>query len=195
MTTAFQVNAFQNNAFQVTGQVPPVPVGFHGLDQLDMGNLFQAMNTYLGPTLGWVKTFIVPARTVTAGMVSSYAAEDGASPYVSEAGSLLYVTETGTGNVTIGSGDTVIFVNSIAPISLYLPDVALWAKEPIYQPYNTYDRALWIKDRGGNAALANITIFPFGAQTIDLQPMAQIVTNFELLRFYPLNDLTGWYLG
>jgi hypothetical protein len=135
------------------------------LDQ--SGNGWQVARVYLGPSLGWVNVQIKPTRLVTAAGTSS-----------------------------ILPGDSIILVNATGAVALNLPDVRLWVQEPAYQPATAFERVLYIKDLGGNAAANPITITPFGTQTIDL--LAQnftIVQNRQVIRLYPLNDLSGWWVG
>lgn len=163
MATAFQPNAFQNNAFQITvvTVVTPVPID---LTQLDKGLIFQALQVYLGPTLGWRDTVVNPAKNVS-------------------------------GSYVVGPGDDIILVNSAIPCTISLPDIVAWMKEPHYQPYNSIERCIWIKDIGGQAAANNITINPFGTQKIDLLTSYVIISNHANARLYPMNDLSGWYVG
>jgi len=127
---------------------------------------WQRARVYLGPTLGWVDTQVRPSRTITAG---------------------------GTFNVL--PGDSVIFVNIAALVTVNLPDVRAWVQETAYQPATGFERALWIKDLG-NAAAFNITVHPFGGQVIDnLAIDFSIVQNRQLLRLYPFIDMSGWYSG
>jgi hypothetical protein len=87
-------------------------------------------------------------------------------------------------------------VNVAGLVTLNLPDVRLWVQEPAYQPATAFERAIWIKDLGGFAGANPITVQPLPAQTIDLSGAAiQIATNHGLVRLYPLNDMTGWWLG
>jgi len=169
MATAFQQNAFQNNAFQISGGPPPIPPFMNAGDlrQLDMGVPFQSAMTYLGPTLGWVQSYVRPARV---SMVSP---------------------------VNVTSRHSVVFIGGVGPgpTIVNLPDVRAWMAEPNYQIYSPFERALWIKDAGGNAATFNIIIVPFGTQTIDGQLTMTIVMNRGIARLYPRNDLLGWYSG
>jgi len=130
------------------------------------GNNFQGMRVYLGPSLGWVQTRIKPEFFVTAG---------------------------GTYNLTTDCG--VVMVNVAASTTFILPDVRFWVSEFAYQPATAFERAIWIKDLGGNATLFPITVNPFPGQLIDLLAGFQIINNHQLLRLYPLADLSGWFVG
>ena len=135
------------------------------LDQ--SSNSWQKVRTWLGPTLGWVDTQVKASRAITL-----------------------------AGAYQIFPGDSVIFVNVAGAVTLNLPDVRLWIQEPAYQPATGFERAIWIKDLGGNAASFPITITPFSVQTIDLlNTPFQVVVNRQLIRLYPLNDQTGWWVG
>lgn len=121
----------------------------------------------MGPSLGWVYQQVRPAKSITA-----------------------------AGTYTIQPGDSLILINVAGLVTVKLPDVAAWMKEPAYNPMSAFERSIWIKDFGGNAAADNITVTPFGTQAIDaLAQSFSIVQNRQLLRLYPLNDLTGWVSG
>src|SRR5882672_972307 len=134
---------------------------------LDKGGTgFHRSKVYLGPTLGWVDSPLIPARIITI-----------------------------TGTSTIDPGDSVVLVDVAATVTVNLPDVVEWVKQSFGRPATGYERALWIKDLGGNATLFNITVHPFGGQLID-KSAANVVmnTNFQMIRLYPLFDLSGWYI-
>ncbi|HEX4500633.1 MAG TPA: hypothetical protein VH187_05585 [Scandinavium sp.] len=166
---AFVDTAFQNNSFQVIGLPPAVPAGSNtrNLD-LDMsGSSWHKSKVYLGPSLGWKEVQVKPTTLVTS-----------------------------LGTYFVTPGDSIILVNAVGGVTIQLPDVVQWVQEIAYQPATGFERAIWIKDLGGNAAASNIIVAPFGAQTIDLLVQSFImVQNRQLLRLYPLNDLTGWYSG
>ncbi len=135
------------------------------LDQ--SGQTFQWVYVNLGPTLGWVKTLVKPSQEITS-----------------------------AGTTTLGSGASLVFVNVAGAVTILLPDVRSWLKEAQYQPATGFERAIWIKDLGGNAATFNITVTPFSTQTIDLLAQSfTILQTRQLLRLYPLNDLSGWFSG
>lgn len=132
---------------------------------LDKGGTgYHRSKVYLGPTLGWVDSPLIPARTIT-------------------------VTST------VDPGDSVVLVDVAAIVTVNLPDVVEWVKQSFGRPATGYERALWIKDLGGNATAFNITVHPFGGQLID-KSAANVVmnTNFQMIRLYPLFDLSGWYI-
>lgn len=135
------------------------------LDQ--SGQYFQSTKVYLGPSLGWRMVQVQPTRTITA-----------------------------AGTTTLDAGDSVVFVNVAGAVTVNLPDVRLWMGQNYSRPMTGFERAIWVKDLGGNAAANNITVHPFTGQKIDnLLSDFVIVQNRQLLRLYPLNDLTGWFSG
>jgi hypothetical protein len=154
---------FYNQFTRIVIVPPPSTRG--DLFQLDQGLPYQGVQTYLGPTLGWVQNWVRPERTYTSSPI----------------------------NVT--SRDSVILIDEQNPVTVNLPDVSAWMREPFYQIYSPFERAIWIKDIGGYGGAFNITIVPFGSQTIDGQPTFVMVMNRAIARLYPRNDLTGWYSG
>lgn len=127
---------------------------------------WQRARVHLGPTLGWVDTQVRPSRTITT-----------------------------PGTYDVLPGDSVIFVNAAGSVTINLPDVRAWVNEWAYQPATGFERAIWIKDFG-HAAASPITIHPFGTQQIDgLAQDFSIVQNRQLLRLYPLIDMSGWFSG
>ena len=136
------------------------------VDLSQSGNNAQVSRVYLGPSLGWVEVQVKPQTAVT------------------------------TATYTVAAGDSILLVNRAGTVTISLPSVATWVKESAYQPATGFERALWIKDYGGNAASFNITVTPNGSDTIDgLAQSFTIVQNRQLLRLYPLNSLLGWYSG
>ena len=135
------------------------------LDQ--SGFNFQGVNTYLGPSLGWVRLRIKPER------------------YITVSGAYIAVPDDGVIMVSVAGAST----------SITLPDVAAWMQEASYNPITSFERAIWIKDLGGNATAFPITVNPFGSQTIDGLGIYTISTNYALARLYPLSNLSGWFVG
>lgn len=162
MAAGFQTGAFQSNAFQQTTGAKGQPNA--DLSQLDKGIVYQSLNTYRGPTLGWAMSFIKPARVV----VSS---------------------------TTLSSGDSVILLTNRASFTITLPNVAAWVKENFDQPYTPFERCIWIKDLTGAADVNPITILPADGQKIDLLSSFTLALPYGALRFYPLADFSGWYVG
>ena len=131
------------------------------------GNAAQNIKVYLGPSLGWVRQQVRPEQYVTTG-----------------------------GATTLTGGVGVVFVSVASAVTINLPDVKSWVYESAYYQATAFERAIWIKDLGGNAAAFNITVAPFGSQAIDgLAQNFTIIQNRQLLRLYPLFDLTGWFSG
>jgi hypothetical protein len=130
------------------------------------GNAYQQAKVYLGPSLGWVMQQVKPEKVV------------------------------GAGTIILQPGDSLIMAHTdVGPITVQLPDVVPWIREAAYQPMTGFERAIWIKDVLGNANVNNITVTPFGTQTIDLQSSFTIISSFAMIRLYPLFDLTGWFRG
>ena len=144
----------------------PANIGLNpDLDQ--GGTTNQHTRVYRGPTLGWADVFVKPALLVTT-----------------------------TGTTTLSDGVTMVFVKVAATVNIQLPDVSKWMQQNFNRPDPGFDGSIWIKDLGGNAATFNITVTPFGTQSIDLLAQAfTIVEARQLLRLYPLNDLSGWFSG
>jgi hypothetical protein len=135
---------------------------------LDQGGTpIQAVVVDLGPSLGGVSTLIGPQTKVVS-----------------------------AGTFTIVPGTSTVLVNAAGPVTLLLPSASAWVLEPAYQPATAFDRSLWIKDYGGNAAAFHITITPNGTDVIDnATGNIQLITNFQVRHLIPLLDLTGWFLG
>ena len=131
------------------------------------GSAWQGLMVYLGPSLGWVKTRVKPEFNITT-----------------------------SDTFTLSSDCGVVLVNVAGLVTINLPDVRQWVQEFAYNPSTAFERAIWIKDLGGNALLFNITVNPFGTQAIDaLVAPFTIIQNRQLLRLYPLGDLSGWFSG
>ena len=130
------------------------------------GQRSRKLRVYAGPTIGWREVYAKPQVVITA---ASY---------------------------TVLVGDGIILLNLAGVQTINLPSVSAWVNNLILFSDNPFEEAVWIKDFGGNAAVNNKTIHPFGTDKIDnLAQDFPIVQNRQLLRLYPLNDLTGWYSG
>jgi hypothetical protein len=140
-----------------------IPIGLGDLGQLDRGLRFQSVKAFLGPTLGWVQEWVRPETVYS------------------------------TSPVNLGPKDSVALLNVLSSCVVNLPSVIAWMREPAYNMYSPFERALWIKDISGAAVGNNITIVPFGSQTIDGGASIIINQNYQIIRLYPRNDLTGWY--
>jgi hypothetical protein len=146
---------------------------FTDLDQ--GGHGYPRARAYLGPTLGWVDQLIKPATLVQ-------------SP--------LYGVQPGDSLIMV---DTATFPG----ITIILPDVIAWVQQPQYQPATGFEKSLWIKDIGGQAAFSPITVQPFTGQRIDnLTTSFSIAQNRQLLRLYPIiewnyppGEWIGWFAG
>jgi len=127
---------------------------------------WQKTRVYLGPSLGWVESQVRASRTITT-----------------------------AGTFNVNPGDSIIFIPVAGSVQILLPDVRAWIQEPAYQPATGFERAIWIKDLG-QAAFFPRTVTPFGSQQIDgLAQSFQIVQNRQLMRLYPMIDMTGWFSG
>ena len=83
--------------------------------------------------------------------------------------------------------------------AIQLPKVSQWmlATLPLANT-SSFDRSLWIKDYVGDASAGSpIVITPDATlpDTIDGLSSFSIITQQDLIRLYPLTDLTGWYVG
>jgi hypothetical protein len=130
------------------------------------GSSWHRIRSWLGPSLGWVETQSLPTLSITL-----------------------------AGTYSLPGGTGVVLVNVAAAVTLLLPNVVFWIKEPAYQPAAPFNRSIWIKDLGGNAATFPITITPFASQLIDGGGVLSLNVNHGIYRLYPLNDLSGWFLG
>lgn len=133
------------------------------------GNAYQRALINLGPTLGG---FIVNVQP------------------------LAQLNVTVAGSTTLDSNANLVMVNVNGSVTLLLPSVITWLTAALQLNLNIYSGAIWIKDLGGHAAAFPITVTPFGAQKIDnLAQSFTIVQNRQLIRLYPLSDLSGWFSG
>lgn len=134
---------------------------------LDQGGMItRKTKVYRGPTLGWAECFAQPQTIVTT------------TPY------------------TLVVGDGIILLNLAGVQTINLPKCSEWVNKFLLTHDNPFELAIWIKDFGGNAAAFNKTIHPFAGDKIDnLAIDFTIVQNRQLLRLYPINDLTGWISG
>ncbi len=135
------------------------------LDQ--SGLAYQTANIYLGPTLGWVRMQIGPVQNITS-----------------------------VGTYTLDPNSSRVLVNVAGAVTINIPSVSSWMKEAFQRPATAFDRSIWIKDFGGNAAAHPITVHPFGSDKVDNRAIDYtIIQAYQLIRLYPLNDLTGWFIG
>jgi hypothetical protein len=133
---------------------------------LDQGGGFpQYSRTWLGPTVGWAMLPIAPERIITSAAA-----------------------------LVIQPFDSRILLNA-AVVLVTLPDVISWIRAPFQANVSAFDRSLWIKDLGHNATANPVVVSAFGTQKIDGFSTFTIVTDGELIRLYPLSDLSGWFVG
>jgi hypothetical protein len=100
----------------------------------------------------------------------------------------------GGGTYDVAPGTGVVLVDSIGAVTINLPDVKKWVQETAYMPATGFERAIVVKDLGGNAATANITVKSASGQFID-KTIASIVmaSANQVLCLLPLRDMSGWY--
>lgn len=140
------------------------------LAQLDQGGSnCQSVRTYLGPTLGWAMLPVMPELEITSAAA-----------------------------ITVPAFASRILLKA-AVKAVQLPQVSQWmlATLPLGNT-SSFDRSLWIKDYIGDASVGApivITPDPTLPDTIDGLSSFSIITNYDLIRLYPLTDLTGWYVG
>jgi hypothetical protein len=98
------------------------------------------------------------------------------------------------GTYAVAPGTGVVMVDSMGAVTINLPDVRKWVQETAYMPATGFERAIVVKDLGGNAATANITVTPAAGQFID-KTVASIVMSAanQVLCLLPLRDMSGWY--
>lgn len=139
------------------------------LTDLDKGGTnCQFAKTWMGPTLGWMMLPVMPEI-----IISSAAA------------------------LVIGPYNSRVLLNA-AVKAITLPSVSAWVLAQTAQAnISAFDRSLWIKDLVGSAGIgANaIVLTPNGTDKIDTLASWKIETAGELIRLYPMTDLTGWYVG
>ena len=139
------------------------------LTNLDQGTNIQFIRTYLGPSLGWRELPVAAEADITT-----------TSPYV------------------VGLYDNRIILKAACK-SVLLPPVAVWmeAQTPVGMNWAGWNAEIWVKDYSGDASSgAPIVVTPNGSETIDGLASYSIITPNELLRLYPITNLTsGWYLG
>jgi hypothetical protein len=136
------------------------------LDQ--SGTNCQFTDVYLGPSLGFAKLPVAPQMFVTR-----------AAP------------------LTIPPMASRVLLRA-AVKAIQLPSVASWvlANVPALTNLAAMDRSLWIKDLSGTATqAAPIVISGAGTDQIDQLSSYSIITTNELIRLFPLSDLSGWFVG
>lgn len=80
--------------------------------------------------------------------------------------------------------------------SVTLPSVSAWMAAQYQANQRAFDGSIWIKDYAQDASQGSpIVVTPNGTDTIDGLASFSIITQGDLIRLYPLTDLTGWYVG
>ena len=131
---------------------------------LDKGGTFREwVKTYCGPTLGWVNFLVNAVLTITAG-----------------------------GTTTIASGTTLIRVNVAGLVTVQLPTAIVPTPAVTVPPTAFTGQPVTIVDVGGNAAANNITILPFGAETIMGLASLVITSNYGAFVLTPDTVNGGW---
>lgn len=158
-------DAFQGNAFQCNA----FQVTCHHVEstlQVDQGSSNQSMLIWRGPTLGWVRTYIEPQLVVTEG-----------------------------GHWVLGVNCCVVLVDVADYVYVALPRVRDWVKEPHLVPFTAFDNSIWVKDVGYHAGAFPISVNSEFGEPIDGLNTITLINDGEFARFYPLSDLSGWYVG
>ncbi len=193
MSGAFQKGAFQSPGFQV--QDSSIIIG----DSVDLdkgGNLeSQVIEVWLGPSLGQHNQQVRPTLTITS--VGNYVV--GAASTIIVAVTLPPVeTSLISGVNSLVSGTNMLVANlqaqsTTVPVSLQLQSVKNWMQQQGDQPRTHFDKSVWVKLLGRQ--VCPIIAVPFGNETIDGQPSVSLSPSLTVVRIYPLNDLSGWFLG
>lgn len=138
------------------------------LADLDKGGTnAQFVRTWLGPTLGWAMLPVTPELIFSSG------------------GAL----------VLPAYASRVLLKAAVTPITL--PSVAQWmtAALPLGNTAG-FDRSLFIKDLSGLPTPGSpFLINRSGTDTIDGLTQWKITNANQLVRLYPLSDLSGWFVG
>lgn len=80
--------------------------------------------------------------------------------------------------------------------AIALPSVASWVVAPPQQNNTAFDRSILIKDLiGAASAAAPVVVTPSGTDQIDTLATYSIITPFDLIKLFPLSDLSGWWVG
>ena len=101
-----------------------------------------------------------------------------------------------TGGTYIITPDiAMILINVGSAVTINLPSVGSWTRDPFDMVQDGFSGGIIIKDLFGQAGTFNITVIPDGTDKIDGSSSALISTNFGSLQLFPLNDLSGWFKG
>jgi hypothetical protein len=123
------------------------------------GTFREWVNTYLGPSIGWIML---------------------------QAGSVIRLTVGGTYTAEVGVPNFLFYGNT--PLTFRLLSVIPTQGTP----YRYGQQPIRIVDAGGHAGSANITIQPFGSETINGAGSIVINTNFGALNLLPDPLIPGW---
>ncbi len=133
---------------------------------LDQGGTFrQTQRVYLGPSLGWVPA---PSQNI--------------------------VNVTVTGTTTIQRGMNLVLVSVNATATIQLPSAKQSPAGAQALPGTFVIVPVVVVDAGGFANAHNITILPFGAETIDGLASIAITSNFGAFVLKPNITSGGWTL-
>lgn len=131
---------------------------------LDQGGTFrQTQKVYLGPSVGWVEV---------------------AEQWI------LNVTTSGV--TTLSRGTNIVLVNSSSPPTIQLPSSKASLAGAQAVPKQFAIVPLIIADVGGQATNNNITVLPFGAETIAGLASIAITVNYGSLVLNPNIVSGGW---
>jgi hypothetical protein len=126
----------------------------------------QFIRTYLGPSLGWQHLPVMPEIDVLS-----------------------------TAPLVLPPFSSRIILKA-AVKSIQLPSVAAWVVAPPQQNNTGFDRSIWIKDLIGGASVGSpIVVTSSGTDQIDTLATYSIITPYDLIRLFPLTDLSGWWVG
>jgi hypothetical protein len=134
--------------------------------QLDLdqgGTSREWVNTFLGPSVGWVR---LPARN------------------------LLNITAAGT--YTLDLSTNLVHVNVVGAVTINLPSTQDPSVPAGVLPGKFGKVAVGIVDIGGNGNAHPITIVPAAGETIMNDASIQITSDYGGFILYPSNSLKGW---
>ena len=131
---------------------------------LDQGGTFREwVRTYCGPSLGWVMFLVGATKDIIA-----------------------------AGTTNIASGTTLVRVNVAGAVTVQLP-TAIVPSPPITTPPTAITgQPITIVDVGGHASTFNITILPFGTETIMGLASLTIANDYGAFVLTPDTVNGGW---
>lgn len=136
--------------------------------QLDLdqgGTNRQLQRVWLGPSIGWIETALTTVLSVVAG-----------------------------GTTTILRSTTLVLVNFNGAVTIQLPSAKSSAAGDNVIPGLAVATPITIVDAGGFANANNITITPFGSETIDGLASIAINSNYGAFVLRPNLTSGGWTL-